>query len=263
MPPTLAANPAAAAASTRARAPAAFGSASVTHAADSAATRHAPLTRSLPEQIAAQLAERILGAVYTPGERIREERLAAEFGVSRGPVREALRLLEKDGLITILPRRGAMVTKLSVDEVREIFEIRAVLNGLRDRSVAESAAREQVLPQLEAEVATLAHCTRRAELGEHYVETVLQINRLLNRATPNRRLSAYLTSLEQQTARYSRLGLSTPERRRLSVQRWQRLLKAIRAGDGEEAERIARERVLESRDAAVKLLVAGDARRMG
>ena len=106
------------------------------------------------------------------------------------------------------------------------------------------------------EVARLARCARSPDLGEEYVDTVLQINRLLNRATPNRRLSNYLSSLEQQTARYSRLGLSTPERRRQSVQRWQKLVKAIRAGDGEQAERIARERVLESRDAALKLLSA-------
>lgn len=219
-----------------------------------------PLTRSLPEQIAARLAERILNGEYAPGERIREEALAAEFAVSRGPAREALRMLEKDGLITILARRGAMVTKLSVDEVREIFEIRAVLNGLRDRSVAESAAaREQVLPLIEDEVARLAQSARSTQGGQTYVETVLQINRLLNRATPNRRLSAYLLSLEQQTARYSRLGLSTPERRKQSVQRWQRLLKAIRSGDGAAAEQIARERVLESRDAAIRLLNAGDA----
>lgn len=218
-----------------------------------------PLTRSLPEQIAARLAERILNGAYAPGDRIREEALAAEFTVSRGPAREALRMLEKDGLITILARRGAMVTKLSVDEVREIFEIRAVLNGLRDRSVAESAgAREQVLPFIEDEVGRLARCARSAQGGQEYVETVLQINRLLNRATPNRRLSTYLLSLEQQTARYSRLGLSTPERRRQSVQRWQRLVKAIRAGDGAAAEQIARERVLESRDAAIRLLHAGD-----
>ncbi len=213
-----------------------------------------PLTRSLPEQIAARLSERILEGIYAPGERVREEQVAAEFAVSRGPVREALRLLEKDGLITLLPRRGATVTDLSVDEVREIFEIRAVLNGLRDRSVAESEVRAQVLPLLEAEVARLAQCARAPAQGEAYVETVLQLNRLLNRATPNRRLSSYLASLEQQTARYSRLGLSTPERRRASVQRWQKLVKAIRSGDGEAAERIARERVLESRDAAIGLL---------
>ena len=215
-----------------------------------------PLTRSLPEQIASRLAQRILEGTYVPGERVREERIAVEFSVSRGPVREALRLLDKDGLITILPRRGAMVTDLSIEEVCEIFEIRAVLNGLRDRSVAESEARGHVLPLLELEVARLAEYARQPARGEQYVETVLQINRLLNRATPNRRLSNYLSSLEQQTARYSRLGLSTPERRRQSVQRWQRLLKAIRNADGEAAERIARERVLESRDAAVRLLAS-------
>ncbi len=215
-----------------------------------------PLTRSLPEQIAARLAARILDAAYAPGERVREEQVAREFAVSRGPVREALRLLEKDGLVTIVPRRGAMVTDLSVDEVQEIFEIRAVLNGLRDRSVAESDRRSELLPLIEAEVARLSRCARAPELGEQYVDTVLQINRLLNRATPNRRLSTYLSSLEQQTARYSRLGLSTPQRRRQSVQRWQRLVRAIRTGDGAEAERIARERVLESRDAAVGLLAA-------
>ena len=213
-----------------------------------------PLTRSLPEQIAARLAQRIVEGSYAPGERVREERVAAEFTVSRGPVREALRLLEKDGLITLLPRRGATVTDLSAKEVNEIFEIRAMLNGLRDRSIAESELRAQVLPMLAAEVARLAECTRFPDRGEEYVDTVLQINRLLNRTTPNRRLSNYLLSLEQQTARYSRLGLSTPDRRRQSVLRWQRLVRAIRNGDGDEAERIARERVLESRDAAIRLL---------
>lgn len=239
------------------------GSAVTPAAPPSAFDGDAPLTRSLPEQIAARLAERILGGVYAPGLRIREEALAMEFAVSRGPVREALRLLEKDGLVTIAPRRGAMVTKLSAEEVREIFDIRAVLNGLRDRLVAESPDRERLLPRLEQEVARLAQCVRGGNetgTGDEYVETVLRLNRLLNRATPNRRLSAHLTSLEQQTARYSRLGLATAERRRQSVQRWQRLLKAIGAGDGAEAERIARERVLESRDAAMKLL-AEQARR--
>ena len=79
------------------------------------------------------LADRITAGTYPPGQRIMEQALAAEFGVSRGPVRDALRLLEKDGLVTILPRRGAQVTKLTIQEVREIFDIRVALNGLRDR----------------------------------------------------------------------------------------------------------------------------------
>ena len=85
-----------------------------------------------------------------------ETTLAAEFGVSRGPVRDALRLLEKDGLVTILARRGAQVTKLSIQEVREIFDIRVALNGLRDRGIAEDPERPQFLPLPDSAVAELS-----------------------------------------------------------------------------------------------------------
>lgn len=217
-------------------------------------TRETPLTQSLAEQIAARISERIVTGAYAPGQRILEQGVAAEFAVSRGPVREALRLLEKDGLVTILPRRGAQVTSLTIDEVREIFDIRAALNGLRDRGIAEDRDRMRILPTLEAEVARLARYARQSEFGVEYVETVFRLNRLLTQASRSRRLRSILDSLALQTRRYSQLGLSTPARRRQSAQNWQRLLKAIRDGDGPAAERIARERVLESRDAAIRIL---------
>ena len=198
--------------------------------------------------------ERIVSGSYAPGQRIMEQALADEFQVSRGPVREALRLLEKDGLVTILARRGALVTKLSIDEVREIFDIRAMLNGLRDRAIAEDPGRTRNLPLLEKEVANLARLARDIEQGEAYVEAVARLNRLLGQMLRNRRLKAILDSLALQTLRYSQLGLSTPQRRRQSVQHWQKLLKAIREGNGIEAERIARQRVNDSRDAAIARL---------
>lgn len=213
-----------------------------------------PLTLSLAEQIAARLSERITSGTYAPGRRIMEQEVSAEFSVSRGPVREALRLLEKEGLVTILPRRGAQVTRLSIAEVREIFDIRAALNGLRDRQLAGSADRGRLLPALEGAVERLARLARDpAEAGE-YVECVFELNRMLNDASPNRRLRAFLASLALQTLRYSRLGLSTPERRRQSVTNWQRLVKAMRDGDGLEAQRAAEQRVLDSRDAAIAQL---------
>jgi DNA-binding GntR family transcriptional regulator len=223
--------------------------------ADSAVLDPAPpLTQSLSEQIAAQLSERIVSGLYAPGQRIMEQAIAAEFAVSRGPVREALRLLERDGLVTILPRRGAQITNLSSAEVKEIFDIRAVLNGLRDRALAEDPERQRLLPALEAEVAKLARFARQPELGEAYIETVFALNRMLTRASRNRRLRMILDSLALQTLRYSKLGLSTPQRRRQSVQHWQKLLKAIREGDGVAAERVAQQRVLDSRDAAIRRL---------
>ncbi len=224
--------------------------------ADAAAALLAPgpLTLSLPEQIAAQLAARITSGAYAPGQRIMEQAVAAEFGVSRGPVREALRLLEKDGLVTILARRGAQVTNLNIAEVREIFDIRAALNGLRDRGIAEDPERHRVLPLLEAEVAQLARLARDPQHGNDYVETVFRLNRLLTAASRSPRLRTILGALAQQTLRYSRLGLSTEQRRRQSVKHWQELAKAVRDGDGMRAQRAAEKRVLDSRDAAIKKL---------
>lgn len=218
----------------------------------------APLTLSLVEQIAARLSERIVGGLYSPGQRIMEQAIADEFQVSRGPAREALRLLEKDGLVTILARRGAQVTKLSIEEVREIFDIRAMLNGLRDRCIAEDPLRMQYLPVLDEAAQTLVRLARDADQGDAYVEAVAQLNRTLGQMVRNRRLKMILDSLALQTRRYSQLGLSTPARRRQSVQHWQRLMKAIREGNGEEAEHIARQRVNDSRDAAIARLQEGE-----
>jgi len=218
-----------------------------------------PLTQSLPEQIAARLSERIVSGAYAPGQRVMEQAVAAEFEVSRGPVREALRLLEKEGLVIILARRGAQVTNPTIEEVNEIFDIRTMLNGLRDRMIAESPRREALLPLLEQDIARLAEAAELQDGGAAYIETVTRLNRLLTQAAGNRRLQAILGSLAVQTVRYTRLGLSTPSRRLQSVRHWQGLLQAIRNGDGDAAERIARQRVLDSRDAAVELLRAQNA----
>ena len=84
------------------------------------------------------------------------------------------------------------------------------------------------------------------------METVFRLNRLLTTASRNARLRTILGALAQQTLRYSRLGLSTQQRRRQSVRHWQELVKAIRDGDGERAQHVAERRVLDSRDAAIQ-----------
>lgn len=216
----------------------------------------APLTQSLPEQIANQLSARIVSGAYAPGQRIMEQAVAAEFEVSRGPVREALRLLEKEGLVIILARRGAQVTNPTIEEVNEIFDIRAMLNGLRDRLIAESPQREALLPLIEEDIRRLVQAAELPGNGDEYIETVTRLNRLLTQAAGNRRLQTILGSLAVQTVRYTRMGLSSADRRRQSVRHWQGLLQAIRDGDGDAAERIARQRVIDSRDAAVDLLRA-------
>ena len=95
----------------------------------------ADLPSSLVDLAATQLRDRILSGELRPGQRIVEEELCARLGISRGPLREALRLLTQQGLVEHLPRRGSRVVEWSSDDVLQLFELRGVL----ERHAVESA----------------------------------------------------------------------------------------------------------------------------
>ena len=89
---------------------------------------HAPLTRkTLGTATLEAMREAILNGTYSEGEQLRQDAIASELGVSRIPVREALRQLESEGLVTFTPHHGAVVSTFSVAEIRELFELRALL----------------------------------------------------------------------------------------------------------------------------------------
>jgi len=91
--------------------------------------RHVRRYSTTPDLIAASLRDDILRGVIPPGQALRQEELASRFGVSRLPVRDALLRLEGEGLVEVFPNRGAYVTTLSADEVREIYHLRELLEG--------------------------------------------------------------------------------------------------------------------------------------
>lgn len=212
------------------------------------------LSQTLPEKLAATLAERIAHGGYGAGERLIEAALVKEFGVSHGPVRDALRMLQSAGLVTIHPYRGAQVTAISVREVKEIYQVRAALVGLRARWLAEDDARGELIAQVEEPVGRLAALAETDENGEQYIALAQSINRIFTESLTNRWLRSMLQALTLQTSRYTRLALATRERRRESARSWKQLLDAIEAGDGERAERIASTISLGTRDAAIKHL---------
>lgn len=83
--------------------------------------------KTMAEAAASEIRERILGGAYPPGMRLRQDALAEEFGMSRIPIREALLCLESEGILNILPHRGAVVVELSVEEIEELFNMRVLL----------------------------------------------------------------------------------------------------------------------------------------
>ena len=100
--------------------------------------------RALVDKLASQLHARVLSGELPSGTRLRQEALAEEFGVSRTPVREALRKLQAGGLVELQPNRGAVVRGLSPTEIRDAYEVRAALEALAAGLAAERANREQL-----------------------------------------------------------------------------------------------------------------------
>lgn len=212
-------------------------------------------TLSLAEQIALQVASDIVEDRFAPLDRITEVTLAERFQVSRGPVREALLMLDSSGLVRLLPRRGAIVTGLSQQEVADLFEIRAVLFGLAARRLAvahgagDLAGLEHRLSQLEA-----LSQREDAKAGPDYAMAVLEAGHHICLASGVEELTAMVSRLFFRTLRYSRLGLARGDRRRESFANWSRLVCQVRDRDGAGAEATARQLVSQSCAEAIRQL---------
>jgi len=209
-------------------------------------------TLSLPEQIAEHIGNAVIRGSYEPGARIQEQEVADQFQVSRGPVREALRILERDGLVQIHARRGAQVTQLNVGEVNDLFEVRISLLGLAARLAAERRDPE-FMARFRASVERLAEISRNGD-ADAYTSAVYRHNLLLAEGSGNHFLRNLVFSLAHQTLRYALLGLSTPKRRAQSARNWRLLLAAVQGNEPKAAQAAAEKLVRDSRDMAVKLL---------
>jgi DNA-binding GntR family transcriptional regulator len=219
----------------------------------------AGVSQTLPEKIAEALADAIVSGRYQPGERLIEAALVKAFGVSHGPVRDALRILQSAGLVLIHPYRGAQVSALSVREVQEIYQVRAALVGLRARWIAEDPQRDALIAQVEDSVTELNALAKSDDAAARYIAVALSLNRMLTENLSNRWLRSMLQALTLQTSRYTRLALATPERRRESARLWRTLIDSIKAGNGEHAQQIASTISLATRDAAIRHLENGSA----
>lgn len=211
---------------------------------------------SVPEQIAARVGEQILVESLKPGEPITELALAHQFGVSRGPVREALRLLEKEGLVEITPRKGAQVTLLTPQEAIEIFDIRAVLLGYAARIIARKRG-EGCLDLLRAGLAELVANFEGAKDVDLHLRTSVRMKLLICRHSENMRLFRLVGQLLRHTARYSRLSIASDEMKMRSIETWGELLRHIEAGDEDAAEALERRRVIAFEQKVVQMLNGG------
>ena len=162
--------------------------------------------RTVAAAAAAALRQRILSGAFPAGAQLRQDALAAEFGVSRIPIREALVQLEAEGLVRIVPHRGAVVAALSGEEVEELFELRALLEPrLLRRSGPRLTAEDHdalatTLAEYGAELAA-DHVGRWGELNTRFHE------RLYGRAE-RPRTQALVSTLLREADRHTRMQLA-------------------------------------------------------
>lgn len=211
-------------------------------------------TLSLPEQIAEAIGTDIIQERYRAGERIHEQALADRFKVSRGPVRDALKLLERDGLVQISARRGTHVSRLSAKELIDVFNIRVLLFGLAARQLAEGQ-HPQALAQLKEATNRLATLAA-GDDADAYLTAIYHLNWMLPSASGNRHLANIMLSLTYLSLRYGRQALSSLEGRQRSAQSWASLANAITEGRADDADQIAQGMIRRSRDLAVQHLAS-------
>lgn len=200
---------------------------------------------SLSGRVFQRIRDDILQGKYQEHDELREITLGKELGVSRTPVREALRQLELEGLVTIIPNKGAYVTGITPKDVRDIYAIRSTLEGLCARWATEHITDEQ-LNDLE-EILMLSEFRIKRE-GADNAEQISMLDEkfhsILYEASGSRILGKLLSDFHKyvQTARKS--SVVSEERARKSIREHRQILRAIQEKDGDSAEQLANEHIL-------------------
>ena len=193
----------------------------------------------------------ILTGEYGPDERLIEEQLAERLGVSRTPVRQALTMLEAEGLVEIAPNRGATVCSFSIEDVWDIYDLRAVLEGHAARRAAGRIERDE-LERLEELAGEMEGLPGRFDDHEEEIRTLVALNQEFHgtivQASRNRRLEHLINRTVQLPLMFKAFFWYTPHERTISNRYHRQILESLENGDADRAEIIMREHVYEGRD---------------
>jgi DNA-binding GntR family transcriptional regulator len=214
----------------------------------------------LRKQVCDALREAIVSGRLVPGARLTERELIAMTSVSRTVIREALRQLETEGLVDIIPNKGPVVRQLTAEEARDLYRIRAVLEGLAARLFVENAGPD------EAKALRRSLKSVQDAYDDKDAEEVLRAkNRfyeLLNAGAQSETLASMLQTLHGRIWRWRAIGLKHPQRSparsRQSLSNLEAIVAAIECGDAARAERLAREETHEAADEVLRLLDGSD-----
>jgi DNA-binding GntR family transcriptional regulator len=207
--------------------------------------------KTLHEEIANNLRELIMAGELQKGDKIKEDELCSSMGISKTPLREALRVLSVEGLIRLVPNRGSFVSTPTFEEIREMFGVMSVLEGVCAREAAEKMG-EKDLAILEKLHKKLEENYRRKAQRE-YIRINNQFHSFVQELAGNRTLNQIVNGLRKKILLYRYQSLNLPERFAQSIQEHRDLLEAFRKKDPKKAETLMRRHLKKQCDALEKL----------
>jgi DNA-binding GntR family transcriptional regulator len=197
--------------------------------------------KPLRELVLDAIRSAIMSGILQPRERLMEIQMADELGVSRTPIREALRKLELEGFIVMVPRKGAYVADLSFKDIADVFEIRAALEGLAAGLAAERITEEE-LEVMERLLVEKQEAITNNDIGK-LVEVDTKFHEMLYKASRNERLSSIISNLREQIQRFRLTSLSFPGRMKESLEEHKKIVEAIQSRDIQIARHLAQEHI--------------------
>lgn len=206
-----------------------------------------------PKNTYEQLKSKIIDGHLDPGKRLTEEHLAKELGVSRTPIREALRKLESEGLIKPLARRGFVVAGNSKEEVEELFEIRAVLEGYSLRVVCGSVS-EEIFKELDRCINKAEEALRKNQIERVFICNTRFHDTLHNLVAYKGRLHRLMVDMRKNVLRYRINTLHYAHGGRKAIDGHRKIVMALRLGDPDLCERLMREHIQEAKADALRFL---------
>ena len=191
---------------------------------------------SLETRVYNELQEAILSEQFKQGESLTEHFLTEKLGVSRTPVRSALQRLEEEGLVSLIPNRGAVVIGITKEDLVDIYKIRMRLEGLASAMAAKKMTDED--KQKLSETLALSEFYIQRGDTEHIKELDTVFHRTIYEASGSRMIERILSDLHRNTKAYRRQSICVPGRLEKMMEEHREILSALLSGSAEEAEQL-------------------------
>ena len=216
----------------------------------------APAIPLLSERAYERIRHDIMTCVIAPGTEISEPQLCAQYQLGKAPVRMALNRLAHDGLLRAIPRRGYMVTPITLKDIHDVFELRLMLEPAA-ASMAAGKINAQQLRSLD-EVCRQGYQANDVKSITRFLDANKALHIAIAEATGNGRLAAMIAQLLDQMTRLLHLGLGLRTRAQQATHEHRALLKALTRGDGEAAQRISREEIEATRGMVLSAIMTSN-----